>query len=110
MSIKTNAKKVAKLSAERLHNILLAPHISEKATRISEKYRQVVFKVLKDATKGEIKLAVEKLFEVKVEGVNISNNHPKVRNFKQLPGRHKQVKKAYVRLAEGCKIDFASEE
>ncbi len=101
---------VKKVAEERLYNILLAPQISEKATRLAEKQHQFVFKVVKDATKPEVKAAVEKLFEVKVADVNICVTHAKTRNFKQIPGRRKAHKKAYVALKEGFDIDFAGKE
>ena len=96
--------------AVHLHNVLRAPLISEKTTRLGEKHRQIVFTVLKKATKNEIKHAVEQLFNVKVDTVNTSLNHPKKIRFKQILGRRKQTKKAYVRLATGFNIDFSNQE
>lgn len=101
---------IMKTSEERLYNILLKPHVSEKSTRVAEKNRQVVFKVVKDASKHEIKAAVETIFNVKVDAVNVCNSHPKTRNFKQIPGRRKAIKKAYVTLKEGSEIDFVGKE
>jgi len=91
---------------ERLLQIIHRPHISEKATNIAEKNNQFVFQVASDATKDEIKQAVELLFEVKVEHVRVCNVRGKVRNFKQVTGQRKGWKKAYVALKEGQDIDF----
>jgi large subunit ribosomal protein L23 len=94
------------VNQERLLQIILRPHISEKATNIADKHRQVVFSVLNDATKAEIKVAVEKLFEVKVEGVRVANVRGKVKRFGRTPGKRQNWKKAYVKLKEGNDIDF----
>jgi large subunit ribosomal protein L23 len=91
---------------ERLMRIILGPHISEKATRIAEKQRQIAFKVVPDATKLEIKKAVEQLFQVKVQTVTTCNVKGKVRHFKQTIGRCKSWKKAHVSLVEGYDINF----
>jgi large subunit ribosomal protein L23 len=106
MKTKTNVK----ISQERLFNILLAPHTSEKGSRLAQGGRQVIFKVAKDANKHEIKAAVESLFEVKVDAVNVTNTHAKTRNFKQMPGRRKAIKKAYVTLKEGSEINLVGQE
>ena len=90
----------------RLLKIIDRPHISEKATNIAEKNHQFVFKVASDATKSEIKQAVELLFEVKVKNVRVCNVKSKTRNFKQIAGQRKGWKKAYVGLQEGQDIDF----
>ena len=90
----------------RLMQILRAPHLSEKATIIAEKHRQFVFKVSPDATKDEIKKAVELMFEVKVQNVRVCNVKPKARTFKQIAGQRKGWKKAYVALQEGQDINF----
>ena len=68
-------------------NILLAPHVSEKSTTVGEKHNQVVFKVIKDANKLEVKAAVEALFNVKVKNVRIANVKGKTRNFRQIAGK-----------------------
>ncbi len=94
------------MSQERLMKVLLAPHVSEKTTRVADQANQVVFKVLPDATKIEIKKAVELLFEVQVSSVQVSNMKGKLKRFGQSIGRRKSWKKAYVTLAEGQDIDF----
>ncbi len=93
------------MNEQRLLKVLLAPHISEKATVVADANRQFVFKVLPDANKDEIKAAVEKLFDVKVSAVQVSNVKGKQKRFGQISGRRASWKKAYVRLAEGD-IDF----
>ena len=94
------------MSRERLMTVLLAPHISEKATLASEQGNQVVFKVRRDATKAEIGKAVELMFEVKVEAVQVATAKGKVKRFGASFGRRSDWKKAYVRLAPGQTIDF----
>lgn len=94
------------MNQERLLNILLAPHVSEKSTRIAERYNQVAFKVTRDATKPEIKDAVELLFKVKVKGVTVLNVKGKRKRFGALSGRRSDWKKAYVSLEAGHEIDF----
>ncbi len=94
------------MNQERLMNILLSPHISEKATMLADENRQFVFKVAVDATKPEIAKAVELLFEVKVDGVQVSNVKGKEKRFGQRLGRRVNWKKAYVKLADGQDIDF----
>ena len=92
----------------RLHNIILAPVVSEKASRLAEKRNQAVFKVLRDAQKQEIKRAVEKLFNVKVSGVRTLNVKGKTKGFGGRQGKRPDWKKAYVSLAEGSQIDVLS--
>jgi len=99
-----------KFDEGRLAQVLVAPIISEKATRIGEKQNQVLFKVLRDATKPEIKAAVELMFEVKVDAVRVVNVAGKTKRFGGRPGRRSDFKKAYVSLAEGQTIDFAGVE
>ncbi len=94
------------MNFERLHQIILAPVISEKATRVAEKRNQAVFKVVRDAQKPEIKEAVEKLFSVKVTNVSTLNVKGKTKRFGQTVGKRSDWKKAYVTLAEGQEIDF----
>lgn len=94
-------------SQERLMQVLLAPQISEKATMIAEKNNQVVFIVAPDATKPEIKAAVELLFKVKVGAVQVANAKGKAKRFGRTMGRRSDVRKAYVSLAEGQEINFA---
>ena len=99
-----------KTKEERLLNILLAPQISEKATFVAEKNEQVIFRVVSDATKPEVKAAVELLFKVNVENVQISNVKGKQKRFGKYTGRRSDWKKAYVCLAPGQEINFAASE
>ncbi len=94
------------MNVERLHQILRRPIVSEKSTNAGDSGQQVVFEVLTDATKNEIKTAVESLFEVSVEGVQVINVRGKIKRFGKTPGKRTNWKKAYVRLAEGDDIDF----
>jgi large subunit ribosomal protein L23 len=95
---------------ERLLNILLAPQISEKATYVAEKNEQVIFKVVSNATKPEVKAAVELLFKVTVESVQIAVVKGKQKRFGKFSGRRSDWKKAYVSLAPGQEINFAASE
>jgi len=95
---------------ERLMTVLQGPVFSEKSTTAAEMHNQVVFKVRTDATKAEIRQAVELLFEVTVEGVQVANYRGKLKRFSQARGRRNNWKKAYVRLAEGSQIDFLGTE
>ena len=90
---------------ERLMTILYGPHLSEKSHMAAEQ-NQIVFKVATDATKAEIRAAVEKLFEVSVDSVTVVNVKGKAKRFGMRRGRRKDWKKAYVRLAPGSEIDF----
>lgn len=92
---------------ERLLKVLRAPHVSEKASISMEKHNTLVLKVAKDATKREIKAAVEQLFEVKVDDVNTLVVKGKVKRRGQQIGRRSDWKKAYVTLAEGQNLDLA---
>jgi len=94
------------MNQERLMQVLLAPQISEKATFVAEKNEQVIFRVVNDATKPEIKAAVELLFKVEVESVTVSNVKGKVKRFKGAVGRRKGWKKAFVSLKPGQEINF----
>ena len=94
------------MNQERLLKILLAPHVSEKTTQVAELYNQVVFKVASDATKPEIKSAVEMLFEVKVKRVTVANVKGKRKRFGARFGNRSDWKKAYVSLEAGQDIDF----
>ena len=94
------------MNQQRLMQVLLAPQISEKATYIAERHEQVIFRVASDATKPEIKAAVELLFKVEVEGVQVANVKGKVKRFKGATGRRKGWKKAYVSLKPGQEINF----
>lgn len=98
-----------RFDSERLMNVLLAPVISEKATFIADKHEQVIFRVVQDATKPEVKAAVELLFKVQVESVQISNVHGKEKRFGRFTGRRRNWKKAYVCLKPGQEINFAQE-
>ena len=98
---------VASITRARMYEIILAPVITEKSTRISEQ-SQVVFKVRKEAKKPEIKAAVEGLFNVKVMAVNTLNVKGKVKRFRGLPGKRSDYKKAVVTLAEGQNIDVTT--
>jgi large subunit ribosomal protein L23 len=91
---------------ERLLQILVAPQISEKATMVADKNEQVVFVVIPDATKPEVKAAVELLFKVEVKSVQISNLKGKSKRFGRFMGRRNDVKKAFVCLKPGQEINF----
>jgi len=93
----------------RLAQVLVAPIVSEKATAAAEKNNQVLFKVLRDATKPEIKAAVELLFKVEVESVQTVIQKGKVKRFGRSVGRRDHVKKAYVSLKEGQELNFSGE-
>lgn len=93
----------------RLMQVLVAPIVSEKATQVAEKTNAVLFKVLRDATKPEIKAAVELMFKVKVAGVSVLNQKGKAKRFGKSVGRRDHVRKAYVTLAAGQEINFGGE-
>ena len=97
-------------SQERLMKVLLAPQISEKATYVADKFEQVVFRVLPDATKPEIKAAVEFMFKVVVDSVQVANVRGKEKRSGRFVGRRNNWKKAYVCLASGQEINFAVSE
>lgn len=94
------------MSNELLLDVIYQPHISEKSTRIADKHRQITFKVAKTASKPQIKRAIEKVFDVKVDNVSVLNMKGKQRRFGRTQGRRKDWKKAYVTLAQGYDIDF----
>ena len=98
------------MNNERLSRILVAPVVSEKSTRVGDQSRQMVFRVLPDARKPEIRKAVEKMFDVTVAGVRVLNVKGKVKRFGRTVGRRSDWKKAYVTLAEGSDIDFTGAE
>jgi large subunit ribosomal protein L23 len=98
------------MNQERLMKVLLAPHVSEKSTVVAEKHNQVVFRVANDATKREIKQAVELMFDVKVDEVRVLNVKGKTKRTGAVSGRRKDWRKAYVSLAEGHEIDFLGAE
>ncbi len=98
------------IGQERLLQVLLAPQISEKATFVADKNEQVIFKVATDATKPEVKAAVELLFKVQVESVQIANVKGKEKRSGKSLGRRKDWKKAFVCLKPGQEINFAAGE
>ncbi|KZY28292.1 MULTISPECIES: 50S ribosomal protein L23 [unclassified Oleiphilus] len=97
------------MNEQRIYKVLLGPHISEKASMAAEN-NQVCFKVAADASKPEIKKAVEKLFNVTVEAVQTVNIKGKTKFTKNGLGKRKDIRKAYVKLAEGQDIDFMDVE
>lgn len=94
------------MNPETLFQVILAPHVSEKSSRVADKHRQIVLEVRPDATKPVIKQAVEKLFNVQVESITVTNVKGKVKRTGRTAGRRKDWKKAYVRLKPGQDIDF----
>ncbi len=98
------------MNQERIFKVLLGPHVSEKAAVVADENNQYVFKVAADATKPEIKKAVEALFEVSVTGVSTVNVKGKTKRTARGIGRRKGFRKAYVSVAEGQEIDFAGAE
>ncbi|HJL65890.1 MAG: 50S ribosomal protein L23 [Arenicellales bacterium] len=98
------------MNQERIMQTLLSPHVSEKSSILADRDGQVVFKVLPNATKNEIKTAVEQLFDVEVDSVQVVNVRGKVKRFGKTPGKRKNWKKAYVQLKEGHDIDFVGGE
>jgi large subunit ribosomal protein L23 len=94
------------MNEERLMKVLLAPHVSEKSTRLADASRQFVFEVMPDATKPEIRQAVELMFKVEVDEVRVLNSPGKSKRFGRHVGRRPGWKKAYVRLKPGHDIDF----
>lgn len=97
------------MNQERIYQVLIGPHVSEKAVAMSEEGGQHVFKVDKEATKREIKKAIETLLEVDVVSVRTVNVKGKQKNFGKRKGRRSDWKKAYVRLAEGQSLESAVE-
>ena len=95
---------------EKLMSVLLGPIVSEKGSRVGDKYNQVVFRVRKDANKKDIRDAVEQMFEVKVDKVTVLNQQGKSKRFGLSRGKRADWKKAYVSLAEGHDIDFLGAE
>ena len=96
-------------STNRLYQVLLAPIVSEKATFIADKREQVLFKVAPDATKPEVKAAVEMIFKVQVESVQMLVQKGKKKRSGRTVGRRSDVKKAFVSLAPGQEINFSAE-
>ena len=108
MSTRINPGPV-KANESRLAQVLVAPIVSEKATQVAEKHNQVLFKVLRDATKPEIKAAVELLFKVEVKSVQVLNQKGKVKRFGGRLGRRDHAKKAFVALKDGQELNFSGE-
>jgi large subunit ribosomal protein L23 len=104
VSIKDAPQKAA--SQEKLIAVLLAPHITEKTSLAMQNTNTYSFRVRRDSTKPDIKAAVELMFGVKVDGVQVVNETGKSRRFGKLQGRTQDIKKAYVRLAPGQTIDY----
>ena len=98
------------MNYDRAANVLLSPHVTEKATLIGDASNQFVFKVIQDANKGEIKHAVETMFNVEVDSVRTVNIKGKTKRFGWRVGKRKNWKKAYVRLKPGHDIDFIGGE
>jgi large subunit ribosomal protein L23 len=97
------------MNQERLMKVLLSPIISEKSTAIAERNNHVAFRVLQDATKPEIKAAVELMFKVQVTSVRVLNQKGKAKRFGRTEGRRRNVRKSYVCLAQGQEINFGGE-
>ena len=98
------------MSLNNVYTTVLTPIISEKSNRVGEQSNQYVFQVAVTSTKQQVKAAIEKLFEVKVENVQILNVQGKTKSFKGKPGKRPNWKKAYVRVQSGQLIDFGSAE
>jgi large subunit ribosomal protein L23 len=98
-----------KFDSGRLMQVLVAPIVSEKATLAAEKSNAVAFKVLRNATKPEIKAAVELMFSVQVKGVSVTNLQGKTKRFGRSIGRRDHVRKAYVVLKEGQTLNLSGE-
>lgn len=109
MSIRSEAR-VSTRSKDWLAGVLIAPHVSEKAARIAMQGNQYVFRVRTDATKPDIRAAVEFMFEVKVDTVRVVNVLGKAKRFGRRPGRRQDWKKAYIRLVEGQQIEMGGSE
>ena len=107
--VKADPSKISAHLENRLAQILIAPIVSEKATMAAEKHNQVLFKVMRDATKPEIKAAVELMFKVTVDSVQTVQHKGKTKRFGKGTGRRDHVKKAYVCLAAGQELNFSGE-
>jgi large subunit ribosomal protein L23 len=95
------------MNQERLTKVLVSPIVSEKATFVADRNNQITFRVLQDATRQEIKAAVELLFKVEVESVQVLNQKGKAKRFGRFSGRRRHIRKAYVSLKAGQEINFA---
>jgi len=104
---KAQIRRKVSVSTERAYEIIRRPLITEKATLISE-HNQVTFLVSLDASKPEIKAAIETLFKVKVNAVNTLRQKGKIKRFRGRPGQRAEIKKAIVTLAEGQSIDVTT--
>ncbi len=98
------------MNKNRLYQVLLAPRVTEKSTRVGETSNQYIFRVVPDANKSEVRNAVEMLFDVSVESVRIVNVKGKNKSFRMRPGRRSDWKKAYVRVQDGQVIDLLGGE
>jgi large subunit ribosomal protein L23 len=94
------------MNREQLMNVLIAPHVTEKSSLAMQNHNQYTFRVRRDATKIDIRKAVELMFDVKVAGVQVVNEAGKTRRFGKVAGRTQDWKKAYVSLAAGQTIDY----
>ena len=104
------APREVQTNEERLFHVILAPHVSEKATQVADKNKQMVFEVRRDASKPVIKQAVEKMFNVQVESVTVTNVKGKFKQTGRISGRQRDRKKAYVRLKPGQDIDYLGQQ
>lgn len=104
-----NVNIAQKFDEGRLAQVLVEPIVSEKATAVAEKHNQVLFKVLRNASKPEIKAAVELMFKVEVESVQTVNQRGKEKRFGKSIGRRDHIKKAYVSLKKGQELNFSGE-
>ena len=109
MSARMNNTSKVKYDEGRLMQVLVAPIVSEKATMVAEKSNAVTFKVLQNATKPEIKAAVELMFKVEVKGVSVVNTKGKTKRFGRSIGRRDNVRKAYVTLKAGQELNLSGE-
>ena len=109
MSARMNNTSKVKVDEGSLMQVLVAPIVSEKATMVAEKSNAVTFKVLQDATKPEIKAAVELMFKVEVKGVSVVNTKGKAKRFGKSNGRRDNVRKAYVMLKAGQELNLGGE-
>ena len=94
------------MNREQLMSVLIAPHVTEKTSLAMQNHNQYTFRVRRDATKTDVKKAVELMFDVKVAGVQVVNEPGKARRFGRIAGRTQDWKKAYVSLNEGQTIDY----
>jgi large subunit ribosomal protein L23 len=107
---KSAEKQIGAARQQRLMQVLIGPAISEKSTMVGDKHNQVVFRVERQATKSDVKAAVELMFKVKVDAVQVLNVKGKEKRHGRFIGRRNSWKKAYVRLQPGQEINFAEGE